>query len=97
MKTLYKNGLHDAAQEEKFIRQALLKIQEIRNIRNETRMQVSVLTQKFVDIIAIFIPGNYCNIFFRQDMMVAKKHFVVMHKGKCLKYLLKLCHYLLVK
>lgn len=40
MKQLYKTGLHDAAQEEHFIRAALGKIQEIRNIRNERRMQV---------------------------------------------------------
>lgn len=39
MKALYKAGLQDAAEEEALIRQALGKIQEIRNIRNERRMQ----------------------------------------------------------
>lgn len=40
MKSLYKTASHDAAQEENFIRQALGKIQEIRTIRNDRRMQV---------------------------------------------------------
>lgn len=39
MKTWYKIGMNDAAQEESLIRQALSKIQEIRNIRNEHRIQ----------------------------------------------------------
>lgn len=39
MKTWYKIGMNDAAQEESLIRQALGKIQEIRNIRNEHRIQ----------------------------------------------------------
>lgn len=39
MKSLYKMGLSDAAKEEALIRQALAKIQEIRNIRNERRIQ----------------------------------------------------------
>uniref|UniRef100_A0A182TKQ2 SGF29 C-terminal domain-containing protein n=1 Tax=Anopheles melas TaxID=34690 RepID=A0A182TKQ2_9DIPT len=39
LKTLYKVGLQDAIQEEALIRQALAKIQDIRNIRNERRIQ----------------------------------------------------------
>lgn len=39
MKTWYKIGISDAAQEENLIRQALSKIKEIRNIRNEHRIQ----------------------------------------------------------
>uniref|UniRef100_A0A182RTN5 SGF29 C-terminal domain-containing protein n=1 Tax=Anopheles funestus TaxID=62324 RepID=A0A182RTN5_ANOFN len=39
LKTLYKVGLQDALQEETLIRQALSKIQDIRNIRNERRIQ----------------------------------------------------------
>lgn len=39
MKTWYKIGISDAVQEENLIRQALSKIQEIRNIRNEHRIQ----------------------------------------------------------
>lgn len=39
LKSHYKTGLQDAAQEEAVIRQALAKIQEIRNIRNERRIQ----------------------------------------------------------
>ncbi|KFB46906.1 AGAP005116-PA-like protein [Anopheles sinensis] len=39
LKTLYKIGLQDALQEETLIRQALSKIQDIRNIRNERRIQ----------------------------------------------------------
>ncbi|XP_052893332.1 SAGA-associated factor 29 [Anopheles moucheti] len=39
LKTLYKVGLQDALQEENLIRQALSKIQDIRNIRNERRIQ----------------------------------------------------------
>uniref|UniRef100_A0A182QPX8 SGF29 C-terminal domain-containing protein n=1 Tax=Anopheles farauti TaxID=69004 RepID=A0A182QPX8_9DIPT len=39
LKTLYKVGLQDALQEETLIRQALAKIQDIRNIRNERRIQ----------------------------------------------------------
>uniref|UniRef100_A0A182N816 SGF29 C-terminal domain-containing protein n=1 Tax=Anopheles dirus TaxID=7168 RepID=A0A182N816_9DIPT len=39
LKTLYKVGLQDALQEETLIRQALGKIQDIRNIRNERRIQ----------------------------------------------------------
>ncbi|XP_035791269.1 SAGA-associated factor 29-like [Anopheles albimanus] len=39
LKTLYKIGLQDALQEEALIRQALAKIQDIRNIRNERRIQ----------------------------------------------------------
>ncbi|XP_049293173.1 SAGA-associated factor 29 [Anopheles funestus] len=39
LKTLYKVGLQDAVQEETLIRQALSKIQDIRNIRNERRIQ----------------------------------------------------------
>uniref|UniRef100_A0A182YFL0 SGF29 C-terminal domain-containing protein n=2 Tax=Anopheles stephensi TaxID=30069 RepID=A0A182YFL0_ANOST len=39
LKTLYKVGLQDAVQEEALIRQALSKIQDIRNIRNERRIQ----------------------------------------------------------
>lgn len=43
LKTLYKMGMNDAAQEENLLRQALSKIQEIRNIRNERRIQVFFL------------------------------------------------------
>ncbi|XP_050093792.1 SAGA-associated factor 29 [Anopheles aquasalis] len=39
LKTMYKIGLQDALQEEALIRQALAKIQDIRNIRNERRIQ----------------------------------------------------------
>uniref|UniRef100_A0A182JJ11 SGF29 C-terminal domain-containing protein n=1 Tax=Anopheles atroparvus TaxID=41427 RepID=A0A182JJ11_ANOAO len=39
LKTVYKIGLQDALQEESLIRQALSKIQDIRNIRNERRIQ----------------------------------------------------------
>lgn len=39
LKTLYKQGLNDAMQEETLIRDALRKVQEIRNIRNEKRIQ----------------------------------------------------------
>lgn len=39
LKSLYKTGLQDATQEEFVIRQALARIQEIRNIRNERRIQ----------------------------------------------------------
>ncbi|XP_052872571.1 SAGA-associated factor 29-like isoform X2 [Anopheles cruzii] len=39
LKTIYKIGLQDAIQEEALIRQALAKIQDIRNIRNERRIQ----------------------------------------------------------
>lgn len=39
MKSLYKTGFQDAAEEEAVIRQALAKVQEIRNIRNERRIQ----------------------------------------------------------
>lgn len=41
LKHLYKSSLSDAAQEENLIRQALAKVQEIRTIRNERRIQVS--------------------------------------------------------
>lgn len=40
LKNLYKMSLSDAAQEENLIRQALAKVQEIRTIRNERRIQV---------------------------------------------------------
>lgn len=39
LKSLYKIGITDAMQEENLIRQALSKIQDIRNIRNERRIQ----------------------------------------------------------
>ncbi|XP_055378536.1 SAGA-associated factor 29 [Condylostylus longicornis] len=39
MKNLLKTGLQDAAEEEALIREALLKIQDIRNIRHERRIQ----------------------------------------------------------
>lgn len=39
LKSLYKQGLSDAVQEEALIRDALKKVQEIRNIRNEKRIQ----------------------------------------------------------
>lgn len=39
LKSLYKTGLQDASQEEFVIRQALARIQDIRNIRNERRIQ----------------------------------------------------------
>lgn len=39
MKNLFKMGLQDAIEEETLIRQALAKIQEIRNVRNERRIQ----------------------------------------------------------
>lgn len=39
LKTLHKIGIQDAIQEENLIRQALAKIQDIRNIRNERRIQ----------------------------------------------------------
>uniref|UniRef100_U5ET93 Putative saga-associated factor 29like protein n=1 Tax=Corethrella appendiculata TaxID=1370023 RepID=U5ET93_9DIPT len=39
LKSLYKVSLQDAIQEENLVRQALSKIQEIRNIRNERRIQ----------------------------------------------------------
>lgn len=39
LKALYKTGIQDAIQEENLIRQALAKIQDIRNIRNERRIQ----------------------------------------------------------
>lgn len=39
MKALYKVGINDASNEEKILREALTKIQEIRSIRNERRIQ----------------------------------------------------------
>lgn len=39
LKTLYKNAMQDAVQEENLIREALKKVQDIRNIRNERRIQ----------------------------------------------------------
>lgn len=39
MKTIYKIAITDATQEETLLRQALGKIQDIRNIRNERRIQ----------------------------------------------------------
>lgn len=39
LKTVYKNGINDAQQEEALLRQALNKIHEIHNIRNERRIQ----------------------------------------------------------
>src|SRR5690625_3579825 len=39
LKVLFKTSLQDAAQEEASLRSALDKIQEIRNIRNERRIQ----------------------------------------------------------
>lgn len=59
MKMLYKTGMHDAAQEENFIRQALGKIQEIRTIRNDRRMQV---TRKFIKFPSICITASYAII-----------------------------------
>lgn len=40
LRSQYKMCMNDAIQEENFIRDALAKIQEIRNIRNERRIQV---------------------------------------------------------
>lgn len=40
MKTLYKTAVTHAEQEEEIIRKALQKITEIRNIKNERRIQV---------------------------------------------------------
>lgn len=39
MKSLYTTGLSDAIKEENLIRKALSKIQEIRTIRNDRRIQ----------------------------------------------------------
>ena len=39
IRTMYKTALNDCNQEENLIREALAKIQDIRNIRNERRMQ----------------------------------------------------------
>lgn len=45
LKSIYKTCLNDATQEENVLRNALNKISEIRNIRNERRIQVKT---KFV-------------------------------------------------
>lgn len=42
LKSQYKSCLSDATQEEAIIRNALSKISEIRNIRNERRIQVNI-------------------------------------------------------
>lgn len=42
LRSLLKTSMNDATQEENLIRQALSKITEIRNIRNERRIQVRI-------------------------------------------------------
>lgn len=48
LRSQYKTCMNDAIQEESLIRDALAKIQEIRNIRNERRIQVTFDTL-FID------------------------------------------------
>lgn len=60
--------MNDAVQEENLIREALAKILEIRNIRNERRIQVSILNRS---INLIVLKNTY--FFIRQGMLVIKK------------------------
>lgn len=57
LRSQYKLCMNDAIQEENLIRDALAKIQEIRNIRNERRIQV----KKLINSIKcdIFKPSKY--------------------------------------
>lgn len=79
LRSQYKTCMNDAAQEENLIRDALAKIHEIRNIRNERRIQVSSSVinrkeEKLQVIIIIYIPSN------RHEMQVIKKQFDVEHR-----------------
>lgn len=47
LRSQYKTCMNDAIQEESLIRDALAKIQEIRNVRNERRIQVRVVFFNF--------------------------------------------------
>lgn len=48
LRAAYKTSMNDAAQEESIIREALDKILEIRNIRNERRIQVILLSFLYI-------------------------------------------------
>lgn len=77
MRNLLKTCMNDATQEENKIRQALTKITEIRNIRNERRIQVriSFLFRNLYEMNKIYFMFN----FVRQEMLETKKRSVVVH------------------
>lgn len=76
MRSQYKICMNDAGQEENVLRQALAKILEIRNIRNERRIQVKFST--YLRFIQLFRLHGVCYIF-RLEMLATRKLFVVAH------------------
>lgn len=66
LRNLLKTCMNDATQEENKIRQALTKITEIRNIRNERRIQVKIFLFKIItnkqniNNFVLFLLGKKC-------------------------------------
>lgn len=77
LRSQYKICMNDAVQEENVLRQALANILEIRNIRNERRIQVNF----DVHFILHFVPFRFNSfVFFRRlEMLATKRPFDVVH------------------
>lgn len=74
MKTMLQSKILEATQEEATIRAALAKIHEIRNIRNERRIQVSL--EMVYNFITCKPKGHPIR---RRAVLATKKQFVVEH------------------